>query len=282
MKKIAIGINLFGKNSRVDLAIESLIRMKKKFPNDFDLYNIQFVDKNVPFREHPEYKLIRVLKETNHDYVKEKSKRTMPMTKEIFDRLAELEGYTHICLINDDIILSDRFFKLILNSDYDAYPFSRLAIKPIKTLEDNIVAEHYQVSGIDAVCLKRDWWLENRERFPTYVLGAPVWDIHYATICMRYGNSTLCNKWPASIFHIIHGDDSQLPSPETRYNYDTFWKPYQFDSDMWHSYLFRVTLRRPGINYWQHHENELELEKKFFNESWFRENYWHYPPPKLG
>jgi hypothetical protein len=40
--------------------------------------------------------------------------------------------------------------------------------------------------------------------------------------------------------------------------------------------LFNVLLVRPGANYWQPHPNEAELEKMYFNDEWFKNNYWSY------
>jgi hypothetical protein len=45
---------------------------------------------------------------------------------------------------------------------------------------------------------------------------------------------------------------------------------------MWHNYLFHVLLQRPGGNYWMTHEDKLDLEKQYFSEEWFKQNYWSY------
>ena len=132
------------------------------------------------------------------------------------------------------------------------------------------------MAGFDSNIVRTQWWLNNFDKFPNYVLGHPCWDVHYATLLMRFGNSSLCNKWPPQIFHIKHGDESHYSSPERDYNYGLYWKPSKFDVDMWHNYLFNVLLKRPGTNYWQPHDNELELEKKYFNDEWFKANYWSY------
>jgi len=274
MKKIALGLNIFGKSNRTDLALSSMVDLKKQFPN-IDLFNLQFADDSIQGRLHEGFKTLRCLEETNHNYIKSISKRTIPMLKELFDSLANL-NYEYFCFTNDDIIISDRYFKFVEATNYETYPTSRLAIEPIKSFDDKIVASHYQVAGFDTFCIKTSWWLANRDKFPTYILGTPPWDVHYATLCMKYGNSTLCNKWPAPTFHQAHGDDSHLPSPELDYNNSIFWKPYKFDSDMWHNYLFHVLLQRPGENYWTPHEDELDLEKQYFNEEWFKQNYWSY------
>jgi len=276
-KKIAFGVNLFSFNNRTDLAIESFIKLKNKFSDILDLYNIQFEDKSQKFRDHSNFSLYRSLKTNSKDFIDGTSKKTIPMTRECFDVMSKL-GYEYFIFTNDDIIVSDRYIKFILETDYDCYPASRLAISPIDSL-DKIVAvdNHYQVAGFDTFCIRSSWWEKNKESFPTYVLGHPCWDVHYATLCMKLGNSTLCNKWPPPTFHQIHDSDWKNTScPETDFNYKTFWKPFKFDSDMWHNYLFHILLKRPGSNYCEPHKNELDLEKKYFNECWFKNNYWSY------
>jgi hypothetical protein len=274
-KKIAFGVNLFGTARRVDLAIESYVKIKQKYPDNIDLYNIQFADTSIKGREHSEFKTIRALRESSKNYITGESKRTIPMLRGLFDSLSDL-NYEYFCFTNDDIILSNRYLDFILSTDYDCYPASRLAIEPIENLSDKIIPSHYQVAGFDTFCVRNSWWKKHRERFPNYILGTPPWDVHYATLCMKYGNSTLCNKWPAPTFHLIHGDDAHLPSPEVSYNSSLFWVPHKFDSDMWHNYLFNVLLRREGENYWKPFPNELELEKQYFSEEWFKNNYWSY------
>lgn len=273
-KKIAFGVNLFGENDRVELAIESFLKIKEKY-SSIDLYNIQFEDKSIKGREHPAFKTLRAMKKTSKNFIQGESKRTIPVLHELINSLYDLK-YEYFCFTNDDIILSDRYFKFIFDTDYDCYPASRLAIHPIKTLKDNITNEHYQVAGFDTFCIRNDWWGVNRSKFPNYILGTPPWDVHYATLCMKYGNSTLCNKWPPPSFHIIHGDDSHKDSPELRYNNGLFWQPHKFDSDMWHNYLFSVLLKREGVNYCTPFPNEESLEKQFFNEEWFKNNYRSY------
>lgn len=274
-KKIAFGLNLFGRTKRVDLAIESYLKIKQKYPNNIDLYNIQFKDTAIKGRDHTAFKPLRTMNKSSKDYIVGESKRTIPMLRELFDSLAALD-YEYFCFTNDDIILSDRYFSFVFNTNYDCYPASRLAIHDINSLNDPITNEHYQVAGFDTFCIRTNWWKKNRDKFPNYILGTPPWDVHYATLCMKYGNSTLCNKWPPPSFHIIHGDEAHNDSPELRYNNSLFWQPYKFDSDMWHNYLFTVLLRREGDNYCTPFPNEEELEKQFFSEEWFKKHYKSY------
>ena len=68
-KKIAFGVNLFGTARRVDLAIESYVKIKQKYPDNIDLYNIQFADTSIKGREHSEFKTIRTLKQSSKNYI---------------------------------------------------------------------------------------------------------------------------------------------------------------------------------------------------------------------
>lgn len=276
-KKIALGVNLFSESRRTTLAVESYLKLKARYPDSIDLFNIQFVDKNLKFRDEKGFDLYRCLKENSLHYIKSSSTKTLPMIKECFNCMSEL-GYKYFIFTNDDIIISDRYIKFILETNYDCYPASRLAIEPIESLSEMVVVNnHYQVAGFDTFCIQSEWWQNNEKYFPTYILGHPCWDVHYATLCMKLGNSTLCNKWPPPTFHQVHSSDWQnKPCPETDYNYKVFWRPFKFDSDMWHNYLFNVLLKRPGANYCTPHSNELTLEKQYFNEKWFKDNYWSY------
>ena len=276
-KKIAFGVNLFSKSERTTLAVESYLKLKDKYTESIDLYNIQFVNKELKFRNEEGFKVYHCLEESSQQYIEGHSKKTLPMTKECFDRMSQL-NYEYFIFTNDDIIVSDRYIKFILETNYDCYPASRLAIEPINILSEAVIVKnHYQVAGFDTFCIRNKWWQDNKKYFPTYILGHPCWDVHYATLCMQLGNSTLCNKWPPPTFHQIHNSDWQNKScPETDYNYKVFWKPFKFDSDMWHNYLFNVLLKRPGANYCTPHKDELNLEKQYFSKKWFNENYRAY------
>jgi hypothetical protein len=273
--KIALGVNLFGRSVRTDLCIESLLAVKKKYPNVVDLYNLQFEDKSKIGREHSDFKTLHVLKTSNQTFVPS-STRTIPIMQELFDVLANL-NYDYFVFTNDDIIVSDRFIESMLQTDYDCYPASRLAIEPITSLTQTISGDHYQVAGFDTFGIRTSWWKKHREEFPAYILGHPCWDVHYATLCMKLSDSTLCNKWPPPTFHIKHGEGSQYSNDDVDYNNSLYWKPHVFDMDMWHHYLFNVLLLRGGgAGYWTPHKNEVELERKCFNSEWFKEHYWSY------
>jgi len=96
-KRIAFGVNLFGSSIRTDLSIESYLKIKKKYPDNVDLFNVQFIDESVKYRAHPEFKLLRALEQSNQDYIKSPSKKTIPMSQEVMDRLSELNYKLLVC-----------------------------------------------------------------------------------------------------------------------------------------------------------------------------------------
>ena len=273
--KIALGVNLFGTSVRTDLCIESLLAVKKKYPDVVDLYNMQFEDKSKMGREHSGFKTLHVLKTSNQTFVPS-SPRVIPIMQELFDKLSDLK-YDYFVFTNDDIIVSDRFIEFMLQTDYDCYPASRLAIEPITSLTQSISGDHYQVAGFDTFGIRTSWWKEHGREFPPYILGHPCWDVHYATLCMKLGKSTLCNKWPPPTFHIKHGDGSQYCNDDLAHNNSLYWVPHVLDMNMWHHYMINVLLRRGGgAGYWTPHANELELEGICFNSEWFDKHPWSY------
>ena len=107
--KIALGTNIFGNFHRQDMCMESLKRLKEEFPDIIDLYNIQSPNNT---QEVDGFKTITPLITTSKDIIPNCIK-TKPMMKEMFGGLADLEGYDYFIFTNSDIILSNRFIKLI-------------------------------------------------------------------------------------------------------------------------------------------------------------------------
>jgi hypothetical protein len=273
-KKIAVGINIFKESFRQSLCIESLIKCKQSLPDTIDLYNLQFFDGR-DLTEHKDFKTLKCLKKTSTELCN--GTRGLPITKEMFDCLAEL-GYEYFCFINSDIIVSLNFFKEILdNPGHDAYIASRLAIEGnnIKDLNfeiklndptSHIKNSHYQVSGFDCYTINSKWWKTNRHLFPEYVYAVIYWDTHYATLLLKNGNTYMQNKKP-TIFHIIHGDDSSAQCPELLHNQNTFYHNHREDFDRWHRYFFGVLVKRgEDKNFLYPFANEVELEKIYFKQ----------------
>lgn len=262
--KLAIGINFFGNHNRHQLCKQSLLKIKSKYPNQIDLFNLQFKD-DENIEDLDGFKTIKGLTKDNRTLLNKHLKRRLPLLTDLFNTLSDL-NYDYFCFSNNDILFSNRYFNFIFNNNYDCYPTTRVHIQPIKTLVDNIIPDRYDVAGFDTFTIKTNWWKNNKSRFPSYILGAPCWDVHYATLCMKFGKSTFCNKWPPHIFHLLHGEEAHDPCPEVTYNNDLFFKIHKQDADLWNKYLFDVLLKRPGYMYFTPHTNETELEQKYFTE----------------
>ena len=272
ISKIAVGTNLFGYGKRQEFGIESLLKCKEKMPDQIDLFNLQFKNEK-DLREQEGFTTLKCLEKTSKEVCN--GDRGLPITREMFDKLADL-GYEYFCFINSDIIVTPNFFKEIENNkNYDAYISSRLAIEGdnVKDLNFEIKLNdptslvknsHYQVSGFDTFTINTMWWKKNHNLFPEYVYAVVYWDTHYATILLKNGNTFMQNKKP-TIFHIIHEDASSAQCTEFTYNQSTFYNHYREDFDRWHRYFFNVLIKR-GVeqNYLYPHKNELELEKIYF------------------
>jgi len=274
MKKIAVGTNLFGHGSRQNFGIQSLLKCKKKFPNFIDLFNLQFANEK-DLREQEGFTTLKCLKKTSKDICN--GDRGLPIVKEMFDSLANL-NYDYFCFINSDIIVSTKFFEeLLQNQGFNAYVGSRLAIEGdnIKDLNFEIKINdpasivknsHYQVSGFDAFTINSKWWKKNHNLFPEYVYAVVYWDTHYATTFLKNTNTYMQNKKP-TLFHIIHKDVSSDQCTEFTHNQNIFYVKHREDFDRWHYYFFNVLIKR-GVdkNYVYPLPNELELEKIFFKK----------------
>jgi len=261
MDNLIIGVNLFKPNIRQELCIQSLVKLQRQYPF-IDLVNLQFAS-GEDLYEDPRIPTKQCLTKMSKDIVGDK---TMPIVKEFFDSLSDM-GYPAFCFTNNDIIISNRLIELFLNSDYDCYPVSRLAIEPIESLDDKIVGSHYQAVGFDTYIIKTNWWKDHYNMFRDYIAGQPQWDVAFATIMKLYGNTLLVNDWPPKIFHIIHEapwTTTAKDTPENKWNLSLFNGVDKKYADIWWRYVYNVPLKR-GYNYWYPLPNERELEDKYFN-----------------
>lgn len=263
--KICIGFNLHHPlNERVLISQKSLLRLKEKF--NIELVNLDFKNSD-KVNDSDDFKNLYVLKEHSSFYTNGSS-RDLPMIHDMFNCLSDYSdenGIDMFIFVNSDIIISDRFIKHILSTNFDTYCAARLAIGNIDSLDEQPKEiSHYQVAGFDAYAVKTKWWKENGHKFPKYIYAISGWDVDYATKMKRYGNCDFCNKWPAMTFHIMHEEISSKDSPELIYNKNLLWNINKEDCDIWHNYLYNVLLKRKGGNYWHPFDNEVELERIYF------------------
>ena len=263
---IAIGINIFGSFHRQDLCIASLERIKKCMLTSVELYNIQQL--GLPETIHPSFTTIYDKGRTASNTVPG-STNNLPMVRDMFDALADLNK-DYFIFLNSDIILTTQLIKTVLYDNfYDALSGSRLAIEHIDTLDtSNITHSHFQIAGFDVFLIRTDWWKKNRHLFPDYVYAVSAWDVDYAcrlnvlTPCSRFEN-----EMPATCYHIMHEEKSHNDTPERRHNMKIFFEDSKPLCDAWHSYLYKVlALRTPlNCNYTEAALGERSLEREHFN-----------------
>ena len=288
--KISIGINTYKQEKdftdRQKFCVESLRKVKAIYPDIVELYNITFEDEDIKlegFTSLPKLKIkvkevlddyfrvyIKECDETRQNLINNYNKR-LPSVYEIFEVLSE-QNSDYFLFLNDDIILSDRFIKNILdNLGYDSYPASRIHLLNFKGLDDKeITMESYSVHGFDAFAINTKWWKKQHYNFPNYILGKPYWDTHYFTLCQLFGNAFVLNKLPPVMFHPEHASTSCTTTDiALQYNEDIFNRALII-KQLWFTYVHKVLLmRKPsnGCKWMIPFNNEPELEKGYFKQA---------------
>jgi len=282
--KIAIGINGFKKYEelvkREKLCIESLHKVKNKFTN-IELYNICFKNENIHYKE---FKTLNVLEKKSNEVILshflqeglhkeynlrkseiDTNKKELPIVNEIFDVLANTDC-DYFLFLNNDIILSDRFLKII-EENIDCYPISRMHIYDIEDLNQTPKLESYSVHGFDAFLVKKETWLQIKNMFEDMVLGRFYWDTYFATMFNLLCSCKNVNKIPPVCFHIEHSSKSSQDTIENYYNHDIF-KRNLLVAHTWSNFVQNVLMTRQTVNnclWYASHSNEEQLEKAYFN-----------------
>ena len=149
--KIAIGFNLhYPLNDRVKLSQKSLLKLKNQF--GLNLVNMDFEGSENP-QKNDDIVFLPKLTQHSKSYTNGNS-RDLPMIHDMFNVLCNYSEQNNIDMfifVNSDIIISDRFIKHILNTDFDTYCAARLAIGNIESLDEQPKdISHYQIAGFDA------------------------------------------------------------------------------------------------------------------------------------
>jgi len=253
--KLSIGVNIHKHNIRQDLAIKVLKKLKTKYPDCINLYNITFKDeKNInDFIHLPE------LKTTSNELIPG-SVKNKPTTKELFNTLSTTDC-DYFLFLNSDILLSEQCLKLLLKKEWESYIFSRTDIEPINSLTDRIKPLRIEVAGFDGWCIKKDIWLDIENLFPNFIYGEPYWDMYYALMIYKHTKCFFGNK-NLYLLHPYHQTQWNEESLEAKYN-NEFWKKEKF-SELWHNYVHKcLVTRTPSGRFFDPLINELELEKQF-------------------
>lgn len=288
--KIAIGINTYTSNlkNRQQMCMDALRKVKAKFNDIVELYNVQYEDDNFEFEGFTKLSKLKrkpynILEEYfDHDGLIDlyntQFKEHMPgikdsrmvSVKEVIEVLSDVDCDKFV-FINDDIVMSDRFIKTILdNPNYDCYPASRLHLFDFESLDGKFTPEAYSVHGFDGYCFTKEWWKKQQHNFPDYILGKPYWDTHYFTLCQLLGNAMTLNKVPAVLFHPEHQSTACTDMDVlARYNEDIFNRDL-ICKQLWFRYVYNVLLKRPtvgNIKWYQPFPNEVQLEHDLFKKT---------------
>jgi hypothetical protein len=217
--KIAIGINIFGKNRRQDLCIDVLTKFSKKY-NNIKLYNITFNDET---NYNENFIHLPLLKTKAKDIIKD-SKSEKPITKEFFEALSK-QDCDYFLFINSDILISEKLIKLLSTTDLETASFSRADCYEITGL-DKIIPYRIEIAGFDAWFMKKDWYEKNSNLFRDYVYAEHLWDVDYAVHMFNFSKSKIFNK-EIYIYHEKHPLNWNEESVEALHNASLWGKtPY--------------------------------------------------------
>ena len=262
--KIALVINSFKQesdfNHREKLCVESFRRLKNKF-KEVQLINFTFNDENIKLDG---FENFNTLKNNPSSLVHKK----IPYINEIFDNAASLDT-DYFVFVNNDIIVSDRYIKEIINHpEIDIFPASKLHFMKLDSLDDrNSEPESLSVHGFDGFAVRNKWWKKNSYRFKDMLLSRAYWDTYFFTKCMLYGNCKVLNKPPTVIFHIDHKSTSMEDDIGNTLNEKTFINDPDNLAPKWFGYVQNVLLKRPTVNkilWYEPFANEEDLEKIYF------------------
>lgn len=262
--KICIGINSFKEEKDLlvheKMCVESLYKIQKQFPC-VDIVNIFFEDENFNYEK---FINLNKLKQSSKNYFITNKK--LPLVNDLFDVLADL-NYDYFIFINNDIIVSDRYIKHILNApEFETFVASKLHFTKLDSLTDNnSIPDAISVHGFDGFAVKTTWWKNNRTKFEKFFLGKPYWDTYFFTMCYLHSKCMILNKPPACIFHTTHESDAMAEDELTKFNIESFQKT-NYVGKIWFSYVYDVLLKRQthnGIKWYTPLPNEEDLEKQY-------------------
>jgi len=140
--------------------------------------------------------------------------RPLPYIKEILDAASQIDcgklGY-----INSDIMIGPEFYDTI-QEDADAYIFSRSDVAEIGSNDfmagiRNVIYGGDQHIGADGFFFDRQWWIENRDKFPDdLIIGETEWDTCYRQLIARYSDHYIEKR---VLYHVYHDAKWTLTSP---------------------------------------------------------------------
>jgi hypothetical protein len=264
--KIAVGINTFKPeidfNDREKMCVKTLYKLKDKFRDVVELFNVTFIDEQFKLGM---FNNAHCLKQQPTNITNKK----IPFVNEIFDYLSET-GAEFFLFINNDILISDRYIKAVLNNlNYDCFPASKLHFTKINSLEDfsDSVPESLSVHGFDGFVIRSSWWKQNKDKFKPMLLSRAYWDTYFYSKCHLYGKTLTLNKPPAVIFHLEHKSSSMDEEAGNTFNEKNFFEDKDNIPQRWFPYVQNVLLKRATYNnilWYVPQVEEERLEKQYY------------------
>lgn len=265
--KISIGTNYFGQNERQDIARQTHAIVQKKHPN-VKMYNIQFADDTENWNPESSIENLHAFKRSSKDILPEYDKK-LPFVKEAFDVLASTDC-DYFVYINSDILITDRLVKYISEAkDLQATTSQRLDIRPIKSLNDNIFAERFEIAGFDTFIFSKEWYKKHHVLFEDYLIGK-VWFDHALALIIKIfgGNHKILNYLPNHTAHIFHGQQSHLDDEGNFHNKKVYENSlFKNLFYIWDDYFrFYLLKRIPMGRFIDMIDDEINFEKEYFDQ----------------
>jgi hypothetical protein len=272
--KILITTNTFGKYDRQNLCIESLKKLKKEFPDNVNIIDVQFEDESKDFVNHYDLDVKFNLTRSSLDVVPNATKnKKLPFVNDLFKISCDY-AEDYFVFTNSDVIVNANLIRYILNNSPACFACSRLDIQPINNLselKENIKLVRWEIAGFDTFVFKKSWFLQYQHLFNDYLLGRPEFDHIYAGIMKCYGDNTpFGNQYPPFCFHVHHGLDSVMnDNPERQFNVNMM-KDNPFDTLVsrlvFYNLKTNLIRRSPWGAFLYPEPNEQDREINFFKE----------------
>jgi hypothetical protein len=273
--QIGIVTNTFGKYHRQNIATESWIHLKKLFPENIRLYNLQFKDEKNSFTDHYEgIDTVFCLDISSKTYIRNATKK-LPVISEIIFRGFAHSKCDYLIYTNSDVILLPRLIEYILTERPDCMAGPRLDIENIDSFQDvldeKVKPVRNEIAGYDFFVFEKSWFENYKKYFVSkFLIGKPLFDVDYAGLMVLLGKKYhIANGYPVMALHIHHGIDSVTTDCAER---DHNQKVHD-DNDlfkiannvMFFNLQHNLCKRKPWGAFLQPQANEQMIQKTFFD-----------------
>jgi hypothetical protein len=143
------------------------------------------------------------------------SRRRKPMTRELFDVLAETaaaRGHRYFGYINSDIVVLPAAVETINRLARHTFAVSRCDVDGVDDAGGTPLT-----SGVDMFVVAPSWWRRHRRRLRSYVVGDACWDNVYTAVMMCHSDGVILNR-DRLILHERHPSVWNDATSSARYN----------------------------------------------------------------